>query len=138
MVAHSNSTRSSILSANDTRILDVHRRRGWIGSPDERGTMDIIWTCVRSIQRIPNDRDPQPSNLKQHVALVVATATFARIQLLGWGSSFPSRWEEQWWRANCLVIWGLLAVYGTAEGVICWKEGHANLGLDTLGGYKLR
>jgi hypothetical protein len=35
-------------------------------------------------------------------------------------------------------MWSLLAVYGTVEVVVCCKEGYANLGMDTMGGYKMR
>lgn len=35
-----------------------------------------------------------------------------------------------------MVMWGLLAVYGTAEVVICARENYVNLGLDTLNAYK--
>jgi hypothetical protein len=91
------------------------------------------------IQRIPNDRDPQPSNGKQHMALAVSTAVFASVHLIAWNADFPTSWEVVFWRANCLLMWVLLAVYGTIEVVvICWKEKCTNLGLDTLGGYKRR
>ena len=93
---------------------------------------------TRPMQRIPNDRDPQPNDLRQHVMLGIATATFASVHLFGWNFSFPTMEETILWRANSLVMWGLLAIYGTAEVVICHKEGYKNLGLDTLGAYKRR
>ena len=93
---------------------------------------------TRPMKRIPDDRDPQPCNMRQHVLLGIATATFASIHLLGWNFSFPTGKESILWRANSLVMWGLLAVYGTAEVVICRREGYKNLGLDTLGAYKRR
>lgn len=93
---------------------------------------------TRPLQRIPNDRDPQPSNLRQHIVLGVATATFASIHLLGWNFSFPNHAELLVWRMNCMAQWSLLAVYGAVEVAACWREGYANLGLDTMNGYKLR
>lgn len=93
---------------------------------------------TRPIERIPNDRDPQLSSFRQHLALGVATASFASIHLAGWNFSFPTSWEAIFWRSNCLIMWGLLAIYGTTEVAICWWENYENLGLDTLGGYKLK
>ncbi len=92
----------------------------------------------RPIERIPNDRDPQLSNLWQHFILGVSTAIFASIHLLGWNLSFATHAERLCWRVNCLTMWCLLAVYGTTEIVLCYREKFRNMGLDTGGGYKLR
>lgn len=35
-------------------------------------------------------------------------------------------------------MWGLLATYGTTEVVACCHEKFQNLGMDTMGGYKMR
>lgn len=93
---------------------------------------------TRPLERIPNDRDPQLSNVYQHLTLAVATASFASIHLLGWNFSFETHWEAWLWRGNCLVMWGLLATYGTTEVVACCVENFQNLGMDTMGGYKMR
>ncbi|KAB5570440.1 hypothetical protein GE09DRAFT_707761 [Coniochaeta sp. 2T2.1] len=93
---------------------------------------------AKPMRRIPNDRDPQASSLAQHVSLGVSTAAFASIHLAAWNAEFPSRWEQVFWRANCLVMWVLLAVYGTGEVVVCYREGYSKMGLDTLGAYKRR
>ncbi|CAG5184804.1 uncharacterized protein ALTATR162_LOCUS11090 [Alternaria atra] len=93
---------------------------------------------TKPIERIPNDRDPQLSNLYQHLSLAVATASFASIHLAGWNFSFETNWEAWLWRGNCLVMWGLLATYGTTEVVACCNEKFQKLGMDTLGGYKMR
>ena len=90
------------------------------------------------MQRVPNDRDPQVPNLTTHVWLGAATAAFASIHFEAWNAEFPTDWERTLWRASCLAIWALLAVYGSAEVVACWREDCKNLGLDTLGGYKRR
>jgi hypothetical protein len=93
---------------------------------------------TKTIERIPNDRDPQLSNVYQHVSLAFATASFASIHLAGWNFSFETYWEAWLWRGNCLVMWGLLATYGTTEVVACCLERFQNLGMDTMGGYKMR
>ena len=91
-----------------------------------------------SRQRVPNDRDPRVPNLTTHIWLGVVTAAFASIHFEAWDAAFPTPLESSLWRASCVAIWLLLALYGGAEVFICWKEGCRNLGLDTLGGYKRR
>jgi hypothetical protein len=93
---------------------------------------------TKPIERIPNDRDPQLSNVYQHLSLAIATASFASIHLAGWNFSFETNWETWLWRGNCLVMWGLLATYGTTEVVACCNEKFQHLGMDTMGGYKMR
>ena len=90
------------------------------------------------INRIPNDRDPQPLGYRQHVALGVATAAFASIHFVDWNFAFATKAEAVIWRTNCCIMWALLAVYGTAEVIICSTENYQKSGLDTGGGYKLR
>ena len=90
------------------------------------------------MQRVPNDRDPQVPNLRTHIWLGIVTAAFASIHFEAWHSSFPTYWEQIFWRVNCLAMWGLLAIYGCSEVVICWREDYENLGLDTFGAYKRR
>lgn len=92
----------------------------------------------RPMQRIPDDRDLQPSSLKQHIMLGIATAAFASIHLFGWNFHFSTSWESTLWRANTLIMSSLLCVYGTFEVLICWKEGYRKLGLDTCRAYKRR
>ncbi|KAK5948824.1 hypothetical protein OHC33_010075 [Knufia fluminis] len=101
------------------------------------------WICQVGLQkpkldRIPNDRDPQLLGFKQHATLGVATAAFATIHFVDWHFHFATLTEQWIWRANCILMCGLLAVYGTAEVVICCRENYSKLGLDTAGGYKLR
>lgn len=93
---------------------------------------------TKPIERMPNDRDPQLSNIYQHVSLAIATASFASIHLAGWNFSFETPWEMWLWRGNCLIMWGLLATYGTTEVVACCIENFENLGMDTMGAYKMR
>jgi hypothetical protein len=90
------------------------------------------------MRRIPNDRDPQLSSLTQHTCLGLSTAAFASIHLAAWNVAFPTEWEQTFWRANCLVMWVLLAVYGIGEVIMCHREGYSKMGLDTLGAYKRR
>lgn len=101
------------------------------------------WICQTGLQkpkldRIPNDRDPQLLGLKQHITLGISTAAFASIHFVDWHFHFATTAEQWIWRTNCVLMWGLLAVYGTAEVIICCREGYSKLGLDTGGGYKLR
>lgn len=101
------------------------------------------WICQAGLQkakldRIPNDRDPQLLGLWQHITLGLSTAAFASIHFVDWHFHFVTRAEQWIWRGNCLLMWGLLAFYGTAEVLICVREGYSKLGLDTGGGYKLR
>ncbi|CAA9957302.1 hypothetical protein PTMSG1_00910 [Pyrenophora teres f. maculata] len=93
---------------------------------------------TKRIERIPNDRDPQLSNVYQHLSMAIATASFASIHLAGWNFSFETDWELWLWRGNCLLMWGLLATYGTTEVVACCHEKFQNLGMNTMGGYKTR
>ncbi|KAI1261617.1 hypothetical protein F5Y18DRAFT_195536 [Xylariaceae sp. FL1019] len=115
---------------------EAYMSRKW--SRHVHGWIEAAGLQSTPIQRIPDDRDPQPSNLRTHVWLGIGTASFASIHFAAWNFQFPSDWERDLWRYNCCVMWGLLAVYGTAEVVVCWKEGYRNLGLDTLGAYKRR
>ena len=93
---------------------------------------------TRPLSRIPNDRDPQASNTYEHVLLAITTATFASVHFLGWNYEFATGWERWLWRGSCLAIWGLLAVYGTTEVVICYREGYAYMGLESALAYKMR
>ena len=93
---------------------------------------------TRPMSRIPNDRDPQASNLYEHLLLAIATATFASVHFLGWNYEFATSWEQWFWRGSCLAIWALLAVYGSTEVYICYREGYVNLGLETAGAYKMK
>ena len=90
------------------------------------------------IDRIPNDRDPQIPGLKYHIILGIATALFASIHFVDWNFPFPTHIELWIWRSNCILMWALLAIYGTSEVIICSREKYENMGLDTCGGYKLR
>jgi hypothetical protein len=93
---------------------------------------------TKPIERMPNDRDPQLLNIYQLMPLVIATASFASIHFAGWNFSFDTHWEMWLWRGNCLVMWGMLATYGAMEVVACCVENFENLGMDTMGAYKMR
>ncbi|KAF2807424.1 uncharacterized protein BDZ99DRAFT_510297 [Mytilinidion resinicola] len=93
---------------------------------------------TRPIERIPDDRDPQLYNIYQRITLGIATASFASIHLAGWNFGFDTTWEMWLWRSNCLIMWGLLATFGTTEVIICCRDNFQSMGMDTLGGYKLR
>ena len=90
------------------------------------------------LDRIPNDRDPQILGFKQHLTLGIATAAFATIHFIDWHYTFPTHIELVLWRVNCCLMWLLLAVYGSAEVYICWREQYSKLGMETAGAYKMR
>lgn len=125
----------------DVAALDQVEPRAYISRKWSRRLLSLI--CRMGLQkqcmdRIPNDRDPQLLGFRQHATLGVVTAAFASIHFLDWYFPFATNVESIIWRTNCCVMWSLLAVYGTAEVIICHMENYQNLGMDTASGYKLR
>lgn len=121
--------------------LDFIEPRAYIARKWNSKLLAIIlrWGLqTRPLERIPNDRDPQLLDGRQHMAFAVATAFFASLHFAAWNFSFETEWELWLWRANCLLMWALLFTYGTTEVIACYLENYQNLGMDTIGGYKLR
>ena len=121
--------------------LDEIEPRAYISRKWSRTFLNLIFHLSLQrprMDRIPNDRDPQILGFYQHLTLGVATAAFASIHFVDWHFAFATKAELIIWRINCCIMWSLLAVYGSAEVFMCWREGYKKLGMDTAGGYKLR
>ena len=92
-----------------------------------------ILTCCLGI---PNDRDWQPLNLSQNLALALPVSIFASIHFCGWNFSFPTYTELILWRVAVSLIWSLLLVYGISEVVLFWKSKYTKTSLEIGRAYK--
>ncbi|KAI0444896.1 hypothetical protein F4803DRAFT_510220 [Xylaria telfairii] len=88
------------------------------------------------IERIPNDRDYQPRNVKQNLYLVLPVSAFGAIHLSGYNLSLPTETEQLLWRVNSIVMVLTLFVHCQSELIGSWYARFQLQSLELWGGYK--
>ncbi|KAI0976960.1 hypothetical protein F4678DRAFT_415118 [Xylaria arbuscula] len=93
---------------------------------------------TRPLNRIPNDRDFRPKSYEENYYLGCPVCIFAAIHFLGWSIEFPSYVELILWRANSIVVFGSLSLYGASEMIGFWRAGYNVSSMELFASYKKR
>ncbi|KAI0146293.1 hypothetical protein GGR57DRAFT_479441 [Xylariaceae sp. FL1272] len=88
------------------------------------------------LDRIPNDRDYHPRNLRQNLYLVLPVSAFGAIHLAGYTLVLPTAAEQLLWRVNSIVMVVTLFLHCVSELVGFWWTDYKVESLELWGQYK--